>query len=70
MMQAAEDGPRFDAPEGVNWSHHQIDARIAVPTRDDDLIAFLSEGQGRGAANSSECAGNQDNSHADLPACI
>jgi hypothetical protein len=20
MMQAAEDGPRFDAPEGVNWS--------------------------------------------------
>ncbi len=20
MMQAAEDGPRFDAPEGLNWS--------------------------------------------------
>jgi hypothetical protein len=23
MMQAAEDGPRFDAAEGVNWSPHR-----------------------------------------------
>jgi hypothetical protein len=22
MVQAAEDGPRFDAPEGVDWSPH------------------------------------------------
>jgi hypothetical protein len=42
---------------------HQICARIAVPTRDDDLIAFVGEGQGRRAADPGERAGNQDNSH-------
>ena len=30
---------------------------------DNDLVAFLGEGQGRGAADPGECAGNQDNGH-------
>jgi hypothetical protein len=34
-----------------------------VAAGDDDLIAFLGEGQGRGAADPGERAGNQDNGH-------
>ena len=41
----------------------QLCAGVAVAPGDDDLVAFLGEGQGRGAADPGERAGNQDNGH-------
>ena len=39
----------------------QLGARVAVMAGDDDSVAFLGEGQGRGSADPGECARNQDN---------
>ena len=36
---------------------------VAMTAGDDDLVAFVGEGQGRGTADSGERAGNQDDGH-------
>jgi hypothetical protein len=44
----------------------KLGARVAVAAGDDDLVAFIGEGQGRGTADPGERAGNQDNGHLTL----